>query len=111
MSRRDELLKIVKINSELVINLVDELLFMELQLQYYRSLPQIKIDPNNPERQKATPASKLYKETLQQYTNVIKVLARCTGQDLEDEESPLRQWAKDFSELKKLRCEGYVNTE
>ena len=62
----------------------------------YRYLPQIKVDPENPERQKATPAAKLYKETLQQYTNVIKVLAHCTGQDADSEESPLRKWARKF---------------
>lgn len=100
MSRKDQLKKLITVNSELVDQLIDELLFMESQLEYYRSLPQIKVDPERPERQKATPASKLYKETLQQYTNVIKVLAHATGQDANSEESPLRKWAK-----------KYVNTE
>lgn len=96
MSRKDQLKKLIAVNSELVDQLIDELLFMETQLETYRSLPQIKVDPNNPERQKATPASKLYKETLQQYTNVIKVLASATGQDADSEESPLRKWAKKY---------------
>lgn len=111
MERREQLKQLIAVNSELVDNLIDELLYMESQLDYYRSLPQIKVDPERPERQKATPASKLYKETLQQYTNVVKVLAKCTGQDADDDESPLRQWARDFSELKKLRCGDYVNTK
>lgn len=96
MTRKEELKKLITVNSELVDNLIDELLFMESQLEYYRSLPQIRVDENRPERQKATPASKLYKETLQQYTNVIKVLAHCTGQDVDSEESPLRKWAKKY---------------
>ena len=96
MSRKDELKKLITVNSELVENLIDELLFMETQLEYYRSLPQIRVDENRPERQKATPAAKLYKETLQQYTNVIKVLARATGQDADNEESPLREWARKY---------------
>lgn len=96
MDRREQLKKLITINSELVDKLIDDLLFMESQLDYYKTLPQIRVDPNNPERQKATPASKLYKETLQQYTNVIKVLAKCTGQDADDEESPLRKWAKKY---------------
>ena len=100
MSRKDQLKKLITVNSELVDQLIDELLFMESQRVYYRSLPQIKVDPEHPVRQKATPASKLYKETLQQYTNVIKVLARATGQDADNEESPLRKWAR-----------KYVNTE
>ena len=94
MNRKEELKRLITVNSELADNLIDELLFMEGQLEQYKKLPQIRVDPNNPERQKATPAAKLYKETLQQYTNVIKVLARCTGQDAENEESPLRKWAK-----------------
>lgn len=96
MDRKSELKKLITVNSELVGNLIDELVFMETQLEYYRSLPQIRVDENRPERQKATPASKLYKETLQQYTNVIKVLAHCTGQDVDSEESPLRKWAKKY---------------
>ena len=96
MARKDELKKLISVNSELVENLIDEIIFMESQLEYYRSLPQIRVDENRPERQKATPASKLYKETLQQYTNVIKVLAHCTGQDVDNEESPLRAWAKKY---------------
>lgn len=96
MTRKDELKKLISVNSELVENLIDEIIFMESQLEYYRSLPQIRVDENRPERQKATPASKLYKETLQQYTNVIKVLAHCTGQDVDSEESPLRKWAKKY---------------
>lgn len=111
MSRKEELKKLIKVNSELVDELIDDLLFMESQLKHYRSLPQIRIDPNNPERQKATPASKLYKETLQQYTNVIKVLARCTGQDADNEDSPLRQWAKEFTELKNRGGLPYANTK
>ena len=94
MSRKEELKRLITVNSDLADNLIDELLFMEGQLEQYKKLPQIRVDPNNPERQKATPAAKLYKETIQQYTNVIKVLARCTGQDAENEESPLRKWAK-----------------
>lgn len=92
--RKDEIKNLIKVNNELVDNLIDDLLFMEKQLEYYRKLPQIRVDENNPARQKATPASKLYKETLQQYANVIKVLAKCTGQDIDDEESPLRKWAR-----------------
>lgn len=99
MTRKEQLKNLIKVNNELVEHLIDDLLFMEKQLDYYISLPQISVNPNNPYQQKATPAAKLYKETLQQYTNVIKVLARSTGQDLEDEESPLRKWVK-------LRMEG-----
>lgn len=101
MDRRTQLKKIIQNNNELVDRLIDEVMFMEGQLEKYRNLPQIRVDPNNPERQKATPAAKLYKETLQQYTNAIKVLAHCTGQDADSEESPLRIWAKKYTQALK----------
>lgn len=100
MSRKDELLEAITVNKEIVTPLIDDILYMEKQLLYYRSLPQINVNPNNPVQQKATPAAKLYKETLQQYTNCIKVIAACTGQDLNNDVSPLRKWAA-----------KYVNTE
>lgn len=94
MDRKEQLKKLIKVNNELVDNLIDDAVFLEGQLTYYRSLPQISVNPKNPAQQKATAAAKLYKESLQQYTNVIKTLARCTGQDIDDEESPLRKWVK-----------------
>lgn len=93
MSRKDDLLKIID-NNELFINLVDELIFIENQLVELKKLPFIKINPKNSSQQKSTPAAKLYKELLQQYNNSLKVLARATGQDESDEESPLRKWVK-----------------
>ena len=55
----------------------------------------IKLNPNNPEQQKATPAAKLYKEFLQQYINVVKVILKAAGDDTNAAElSPLRKWAE-----------------
>ena len=105
MSRREDLEKIVfKENTDNAIkatNLIDEIIFLEEQMAYYRSLPQIKVNPNNPEQQKATPAAKLYKESLQQYNNSLRLLFRITG-ELEgaDEDSPLRQWCKGREDFK-----------
>ena len=96
MDRKEQLKSLIKVISELVDNLIDDAVFLEGQLTYYRSLPQISVNPKNSAQQKATAAAKLYKESLQQYTNVIRTLARCTGQDVEDEESPLRKWAKEY---------------
>lgn len=96
MDRRDELINIVGNSSELMERLVDEVVFMETQLKYYRSLPQIRVNKEKPEIQRATPAAKLYKETLQQYTNCIKIIAKCAGIDADDDESPLRKWAKAY---------------
>lgn len=93
--RRKELVEFVG-NEEVFGNLIDEMVFLEANLRKLRELPMIKIDPNNPVRQKATPASKLYKEMLQQYTNIIKTISKGLSND-EAEESPLRKY---FEELR-----------
>lgn len=91
MSRKDELIKLIDNNTALL-PLVDEMLYLEEQLDYYRTLPKIKVHPNDLSKQKATPAAKLYKEYLQQYINIVKVLQKATGADDLEEESPLRLW-------------------
>lgn len=75
--------------------LCEDLAFLEEQLQELKRLPFLRIDPKNPERQKATPAARQYKELLQQYNNGLKLLCKICG-DFDDnaaEESPLRAWA------------------
>ena len=104
MSRKEDLQKIVfKDGSEndiKAVQLIEEIVFLEKQMAYYRSLPQIKVNPKNPEQQRATPASKLYKEALQQYNNSLRLLFRITGELGESEEdSPLRKWAKSREDI------------
>ena len=95
MDRREEIRKLVKkTNADVVYPMIDKMLFLESELEKLERLPMIRVDENNPERQKATPAAKLYKEFLQQYTNCVKVIARAIGNDGNEEESPLRAWAK-----------------
>ena len=94
MTRKEELLQVVG-DDPVLIPLVDDMVFLENQLDQLRALPMIKVDPTNPARQKATPSAKLYKEFLQQYTNVVKIIARKTGADLTNDESPLRKWMND----------------
>lgn len=81
-------------NNILLDNLVDEIVFIEDQLIELKKLPFISVNPNNSCQQKTTPAAKQYKELLQQYTNCLKVIAKANGQDMDDEESPLRKWVK-----------------
>lgn len=90
--RKDELIKLLK--DETMLPLIDEIIYLENQLDILRNLPKIKIDPNNPEKQKATPAAKLYKEYLQQYLNAIKLLSKETEDKSNEQESPLRKWVK-----------------
>lgn len=94
MDRERELLDLVD-HDRLLVPLISDAVNLEEELDYLRKLPKIKVHPEDPTKQKATPAAKLYKECLQQYTNIIRILMRATGTDMDDEESPLRKWFND----------------
>lgn len=93
MDRKKELLKTIEYDPALM-PLIDEAVFLEGRLEELKKLPFIKVHPKDPTKQKATIAQKQYKELLQQYVNIIRVLIRATGTDESDEESPLRKWVK-----------------
>ena len=104
MERKEELLQLICKNGSnndiKARQLVDEIIFVEEQLMYLKTLPFININPKNPMQQKTTPAAKQYKELLQQYNNSLRLLLRMSGDIGEsEEESPLRQWAKSRKEL------------
>jgi hypothetical protein len=67
---------------------------LEEKLAQLEALPHIVVHPTDPTKQKTTPAHKQYKELLQQYSNIVKILGRVTGADGDTGESPLRTWAK-----------------
>ena len=98
MDRRDELIALVPEESlELVTSVIDDVVFLEERLTELKALPFIEVNPKNPMKQRSTPASKLYKEFLQQYINCIKMVEyviykekRLEGED--ETESPLREW-------------------
>ena len=82
---------------ELLSEVVDEVVFLENKLVELKKLPFIEINPNNPSKQRNTPAAKMYKEFLQQYINCIKLIEAVIYRDKrlegdEVEESPLRKW-------------------
>jgi hypothetical protein len=91
MTRKEELL--AQLNNDTTYEpLITEMIYLESQLDELRSLPKIKVCPTDKSRQKTTPAAKLYKEYLQQYTNIVRILIKVTGADETDEDSPLRRW-------------------
>ncbi len=95
MRRREELLALVGEDIKAG-TLVDEIIFLEEQMAELKKLPFIIVNKNNPAQQKATPASKQYKEMLQQYNNSVRLLVKITEGDGESEnESPLRKWARE----------------
>lgn len=100
--RQQELEKILKAYDDdiknIVLPMIDDVLFLENQLKYLRGLPFIRVNPHNTSQQKPTPASKQYKELLQQYNNCIKILCSLTTKGTDDGISPLREY---FASLKK----------
>ena len=99
MTRKQELVEIIKKtgdqNEIKAKRLIDEIIFIEEQLDQLKKLPFISVNPKAPTMQKVTPASKQYKELLQQYNNCLRLLFRIAGDFGEgEEESPLRTWAK-----------------
>lgn len=91
MTRKEELLKLL--NNDITYEpLITEMVYLESQLDELRNLPKIKVCPTDKSRQKTTPAAKLYKEYLQQYTNIVRILIKVTGADETEEDSPLRKW-------------------
>lgn len=91
MTRKEELLKLLN-NDVAYVPLINEMVYLEAQLDELRELPKIKIHPTDKTKQKTTPAAKLYKEYLQQYTNIVRILMKATGIDETEDESPLRRW-------------------
>lgn len=95
MNRKEELIKIfeeVENSKDIILPLIDDVVFLEGQLDQLRKLPFIKVHPEYPEIQKPTPAAKQYKELLQQYNNCIKILTGIVRKDGHEEESPLRAY-------------------
>lgn len=80
----------------LIDQMIDEVLFMEEQLKNLRKLPMIEVHHSNLSKQRVTPAGKQYKETLQSYINVIKVLQKVLYAEGETGESPLSKILKEY---------------
>jgi hypothetical protein len=74
---------------------VENVIYIEAEMERLAKLPKIQVHPKDPNRQRATPAAKLYKEFLQQHTNCIKLLSSVLGKNAGEEESPLRQWLEE----------------
>ena len=99
MSRKEELLHIfdeVEDVKGIITPLIDDVVFLEDKLTELKKLPFLRINPSNAADQKATPASKMYKELLQQYNNCIKILCGVLNKNGVEDESPLRSFIKNM---------------
>lgn len=92
------LLKVAEEN-EMLRPLVETAIDLQGKIETYRKMPQIIVNKKNPLKQKATPAAKLYKETLQQYANVMRVILRAAGSDDGEEDSILKEWMRKNMEM------------
>lgn len=103
MKRKEELIKIfdqIEDTKDIVLPMIDDVVFLEEQLQVLRKLPFIRVNAKDPTMQKPTPAAKQYKELLQQYNNCIKILTGIIRKDAVEEESPLRAFLMSRKETK-----------
>ena len=92
--RKSELNKFLSdsgLSSVQLSGLIEEMVFLEDNLEKLRGMPFLRVHPSDPSRQRATPASKQYRELLSQYTAIVKTLARVSNDDGK-EDSPLRKW-------------------
>ena len=99
MTRRDELVEIFKEldgNVQTIVGpLIDDLVFIEGQLEELRKQPFIRYHPKDPSLQKTTPAGKLYKDLLAQEKDIVRILcSQIHKGGSEEGESPLRGYLK-----------------
>ena len=74
--------------------LIDEVVFIEKNLEDLKKLPFIAVNPANPQQQRYTVAYKQYKELFQQYTGAVKIILGVVEDKVEGKDSPLQQYFK-----------------
>lgn len=107
MSRKEDLLKLLPAETiVLTEEVANKILFLEKKMDELKELPFIQVDKKNNMRQRSTPAAKLYKELLQQYTNCVKILEAVIYRNrklegIEEEASPLEEWLMNHADSRK----------
>ena len=99
MSRQEQLNKIFSKLSEdqkeLNEPLKQKALFLEKQLADLEELPFYRVNPDNPAQQKRTEAGRLYKDLLQAYCNVMKMLNSCVNKNSVEDTDEFDEWEND----------------
>lgn len=102
MTRKEQLLHVfdqIEDTKDVILPMIDDVVFLEGQLEALRKLPFIKVHPEYPDIQKPTAAAKQYKELLQQYNNCVKILTGILRKDAPEEDSPLRAFLQARKDL------------
>ena len=81
---------------KLVMELIEEVVFLEDQMKELKKLPFISVHPLNPGMQKSTAAAKLYKECSQSYMNAIRILLSILRKTESSEQNELLQKLQEF---------------
>ena len=99
-SRRDILMEVFNEMDEsrrtLAEKLIDEMVFLEDRMAECRQMAFI--ETNSKGEQRMTPAWKIYKDCLSQYSNNVRILLNMTGkQGEEKKDSPLRAYFRELA--------------
>ena len=89
-------------NFILVKNTVEEMIFIENKLEYLKTLPFIKVHKEKPELQKATPAAKQYKELMQNYLYMTKILVTLINKINFEEDDAFSKFLQTVEERRNL---------
>ncbi|MCR0569373.1 hypothetical protein MKC54_11015 [[Clostridium] innocuum] len=80
----------------IIMPMIDDMVFLEEQLELIRALPLIRVNPKNSQQQKKTESAKLYRELLPQYMNIVKILVKAAETMDFDEEDPVKKWLEQY---------------
>ena len=99
-SRRDVLMSVFNEMDEprrvIAERLIDEMVFLEERMAECRECAFIEVNSKGEQRQ--TPASKIYKDCLAQYSNNVRILLNMTGKQGEErKDSPLRAYFRELA--------------
>ncbi|MCQ2270981.1 MAG: hypothetical protein MJZ52_07135 [Bacteroidales bacterium] len=72
--------------------LIEDFVFLESQMAYYKTLPFIRVNPRDPSQQKRTEAARLYKECSQSYMNAARILCGLLAKSTGDEVDPVSEF-------------------
>ena len=96
MERKDELIRMFdnvdESQKQLIMPLIDEVVFLEKSMKDLKELPFIRIHPNDQSIQQTTPAAKQYKEMSQSYMNAIRILSSILKLNTTDGYDPVSEF-------------------
>lgn len=107
MDRKEKLFELLdKMDEEkrvVVEKVLEEMVFLEEQLEKLIKYPFIKVHPEDPTIQKPTIAAKQYKELSQVYSVKVKILLGALGNVSDDGYDPVKDFVEGFKKKYETR--------